>query len=170
MQAHQHTIGKAGPIMVPAPGAQNASNQKNQRISALSPNNKIQNSHQIVNNFLNGQEIGTMAKAGHATDGAGGAQSQLSGQKQGYQNKGFSGSQAAKNQANAVGGIRERRNHSIAGYASGLALGAASSNHPKPGPENITSPISIVGSTSIKNSRLLFKNDQQSELAQGANV
>jgi len=79
MQAHQHTIGKAGPIMVPASGAQNASNQKNQRISVLSPNNKIQNSHQIVNNFLNGQEISTMAKAGHATDGAGGAQSQLSG-------------------------------------------------------------------------------------------
>lgn len=146
--------------MVPAQGAQNASNQKNQRISVLSPNNKIQNSHQIVNNFLNGQEISTVPKTSHTNDGAGGAQSQLSGQKQGYQNKTFTGSQAAKNQANAVSGIRERRNHSIAGYASGLALGAVSSNHQKPGPENITSPISIVGSTSIKNSRLLFKNEQ----------
>jgi hypothetical protein len=65
------------------------------------------------------------------------------------------------NQAN---GMRERRNHSIAGYASGLALGNVSGNNQKGEPSNnITSPISIVASNSIKNNRLLFKNDPNNE-------
>jgi hypothetical protein len=63
--AMQHnSIGKGGPIVVP----QQTFNQPNQRMSVLSPNNNgktassQQNSHQIVNNFLNSQDINGMSK------------------------------------------------------------------------------------------------------------
>jgi hypothetical protein len=60
---------------------------------------------------------------------------------------------------NAVNGMRERRNHSIAGYASGLALGSVPGSTSKGEQGSITSPINIVASNSIKNNRLLFKNE-----------
>ena len=69
--------------------------------------------------------------------------------------------------AAAANGIRERRNHSIAGYASGLALGTVANNNAKGGSDqanNLTSPISIVASNSIKNNRLLFKNESPSDM------
>ena len=83
-----------------------------------------------------------------------------------YQNKTFSNAQVGKQQLNAAAnnGMRERRNHSIAGYASGLALGTVQSNNAKgEQANNITSPISIVASNSIKNNRLLFKNEHSNE-------
>lgn len=59
--------------------------------------------------------------------------------------------------------MRERRNHSIAGYASGLALGNVPGSNQKVDQGSITSPINIVASNSIKNNRLLFKNDNINE-------
>ena len=91
-------------------------------------------------------------------------QPQMASSKPTYQNKTFSNAQGGKQQVNAANGMRERRNHSIAGYASGLALGNVPGSNPK-GEQgnNITSPISIVASNSIKNNRLLFKNDNAND-------
>ena len=57
-----NSLGKGGPIVVPQGGL----TQTNQRMNVLSPNNgktpSNQNSHQIVNNFLNSQDINSMSK------------------------------------------------------------------------------------------------------------
>lgn len=94
---------------------------------------------------------------------------QLAAQKPNYNHKGFTNnSQLAKQSMNAAAanGIRERRNHSIAGYASGLALGTVANNNLKNNDpaNNLTSPISIVASNSIKNNRLLFKNESPNDI------
>ena len=76
----------------------------------------------------------------------------------------------SKHQINAAAanGIRERRNHSIAGYASGLAIGnqgnTGSGSKGGDPVSNLTSPISIVASNSIKYNRLLFKNESPNEM------
>ena len=95
-------------------------------------------------------------------------ENQIPAQKPNFNHKGFTNnSQLAKQSMNAAAanGIRERRNHSIAGYASGLALGTvANSNLKNDAANNLTSPISIVASNSIKNNRLLFKNESPNDM------
>ena len=59
-------------------------------------------------------------------------ENQIPAQKPNFNHKGFTNnSQLAKQSMNAAAanGIRERRNHSIAGYASGLALPDAHARH-----------------------------------------
>lgn len=91
--AMQHnSIGKVGPVVVP----QGAFAQANQRMNVLSPNNgkapNNQNSHQIVNNFLNNQDINGMSKTSAGVP----AQPQMTSQKQTYHNKTFSNAQVSK--------------------------------------------------------------------------